>query len=59
MKGGKEGRKRKTSSMSGGRSARAHGKKANPGVTKRLASGPPKKGSRKKTFGGTSTAGEE
>jgi hypothetical protein len=58
MKGGKEGRKRKTSSTGVGRSARAHGK-AKQGVTKRLASAPPKKGSRKKAYGGTSTAGEE
>jgi hypothetical protein len=58
MKGGKEGRKRKASGTGAGRSARAHGK-AKPGVTKRLASGPPKKGSRRKTYGGTSTAGEE
>jgi hypothetical protein len=37
---------------------RAHGK-AKQGVTKRLVTGPPKKGSRKKAYGGTSTAGEE
>lgn len=60
MKGGKAGRKRKTSAGTG-RPVREGGSrgKANTGNQKRAAGVAPKKGSRKKSFGGTSTSGDD
>ena len=58
MKGGKAGRKRRTSSgdaprQGGGREG------AKKGSPKRPAGGAPRKGARKKSYGGTSTSGDE
>ena len=60
MKGGKAGRKRKTSAGAG-RPARQGGGRGteNAGNPKRAATVAPKKGSRKKSFGGTSTLGDD
>lgn len=60
MKGGKAGRKRKTSAGAA-RTAREGGRrgKTNEGNSKNTASVAPKKGSRKKSFGGTSTSGDD
>jgi hypothetical protein len=54
MKGGKGGRKRRPSGA-GGAAAAADRRKPKKGSDGRLADAPPKKGSRKKTFGPTST----
>lgn len=58
MKGGKAGRARKTSAGSAARQGSARGK-PNKGRAKGPATGPPKKGSRKKSFGATSTSADE
>jgi len=58
MKGGKAGRTRKTSAVGTARQGSARGK-PNKGNAKRAVSGPPKKGSRKKSFGATSTSTDE
>jgi hypothetical protein len=58
MKGGKGGRKRR--SPGGGTPRRATDRgDAKKGGVKRLATGAPKKGSRKKAFGPRSAAGDE
>jgi hypothetical protein len=58
MKGGKAGRKR---GSSGGDTTRQGPKPGKPhrGSVKRVESDRPKKGSRKKSYGGTSSSGEE
>jgi hypothetical protein len=58
MKGGKEGRKRKTSASGAGRQHGAPGK-AKKGTPKRPTGGAPKKGSRKKTYGAMPTSEDE
>ena len=59
MKGGKAGRKRKTSAGAGRPDRQSSGRgKSNTGNPKRAATVAPKKGSRKKSFGGTSSSGD-
>jgi hypothetical protein len=57
MKGGKAGRKRRTSAPGAGGQAGPRDKAKKPGS--KPAVGPPKKGSRKKTYGGRSSSGDE
>ncbi len=60
MKGGKAGRKRKTSTGAGRPAREGGGRgKAVTGNQKRPTGVAPKKGSRKKSFGGTSTSGDD
>jgi hypothetical protein len=57
MKGGKAGRKRRASTTGAGGQANPRDK-AKQAASKR-GDGPPKKGSRKKTYGGRSSSGDE
>jgi hypothetical protein len=57
MKGGKAGRKRRTSTAVAGGQGGPRDKAKKPGS--KPAVGPPKKGSRKKTYGGRSSSGDE
>ena len=57
MKGGKAGRKRRASTTGAGGHGGPRDKSRKPG-SKRDA-GPPKKGSRKKPYGGRSSSGDE
>ncbi len=57
MKGGKAGRKRRASTKGAAAQAGPRDKSKKPS-SKRDA-GPPKKGSRKKTYGGRSSSGDE
>jgi hypothetical protein len=57
MKGGKAGRKKRAADSSSGRPGNGRGKPK--GSAKRHSEGPPKKGSRKKPYGGASSSGEE
>jgi hypothetical protein len=59
MKGGKAGRTRRTAAGDSGRPAGKGRGKPKTGNTKRVSAGPPKKGSRKKSYGGASSSGEE
>jgi hypothetical protein len=57
VKGGKAGRKRRTSTTGAGRQAGPRDKSRQP-ASKRDTR-PPKKGSRKKAYGGSSSSGDE
>ena len=60
MKGGKAGRKRKASAPSARPVRQGSGRgKANKGQPDRAATVAPRKGSRKKSFGGSSTSGDD
>jgi len=59
MKGGKQGRPRKTATGGAKHAAKGSGKGAGKSGAKVPANAPPKKGSRKKGFGGMSSTGEE
>ena len=58
MKGGKEGRKRRTSGGGAGRQGSPRGKPKK-GSAKRPVGGAPKKGSRKKSYGAMPTSNDE
>ena len=58
MKGGKAGRPRK-SATGAAKQAAARDKPTKGGAAKRPENAPPKKGSRKKSHGGLSSAGDE
>jgi hypothetical protein len=57
MKGGKAGRKRRASIAGAGGHGTPRDKSKKP--TSKRDAGPPKKGSRKKAYGGRSSSGEE
>jgi hypothetical protein len=57
MKGGKGGRKRRASTAGAGAPTGPRDKSKKPGSKRDV--GPPKKGSRKKTYGGSSSSGDE
>ena len=57
MKGGKAGRKRRASTTGAGAQAGPRDKAKKAGAKR--VDGPPKKGSRKKTYGGRSSSGDE
>jgi hypothetical protein len=58
MKGGKEGRKRRSAGGGAGRTSAGRGKPKKAGAKRPIGTAP-KKGSRKKAFGATTTSDDE